>query len=347
MAMSISLVSERQSVGSDLLRHGHDKITRFEPFLQRQARDASRSGTDGASGLDLHALNADFEQLSIDFEADAGILWCYQEHGERPCFSPDLLREVLDLQTRLQRSFCSTGARTLPLRYVVWASSTPGIFNLGGDLRLFTQLIRAGDANGLFNYGRACVDICYLNTISLDLPILTVALVQGDALGGGFEAVLSNDLVVAEHGSQFGLPEILFNLFPGMGAYSFLSRRLDGARARELIMSGRLYSAEELHEMGLVDLLVPAGRGEAALREHLHGQSQRHAVHSALSRIARRCRPVTYEELIDVVHIWVETALGLTETDLRRMERLAGAQERRRARARELADGAATFSAAV
>jgi DSF synthase len=347
MAMSNSLVSRRQGAGSDLLWHGHDKITQFEPFLQRQARDAGRFGPDGASAVDLHALNADFDRLSIRFEPDAGILWCYQEHGERPCFSPDLLGEVLDLQTRLQRSFSGVGSRALPLRYVVWASSTRGIYNLGGDLRLFTQLIRARDADALFNYGKACVDICYLNTISLDLPILTVALVQGDALGGGFEAVLSNDLVVAEEGSQFGLPEILFNLFPGMGAYSFLSRRLDGARARELIMSGRLYSAEELREIGLVDLLVPAGRGEAALREHLHGQSQRHAVHSALSRVARRCHPVSYEELIDVVHIWVETALGLTDSDLRRMERLAAAQARRQARARESAAEAARFSAAV
>jgi DSF synthase len=56
---------------------------------------------------------------------------------------------------------------------------------------------------------------------------------------------------------------------------------------------------------------------------------------------------VTYEELIDVVHIWVETALGLTESDMRRMERLAAAQERRQARARDSAAEAVRFSAAV
>lgn len=347
MAICNSLVSNGQSVASDVPWHGHNKITRFEPFLLRHSRDGSRGGPDGASGSDLNAWDASYRELSIRFEADEGILWCHQEHGERPCFSPDLLREVLDLQTRLQRTFCSTEPRRLPLRYVVWASSTPGIYNLGGDLRLFTRLIRSRDADGLFDYGKACVDICYLNTISLDLPVLTVALVQGDALGGGFEAVLSNDLVVAEEGSQFGLPEILFNLFPGMGAYSFLSRRLDGTRARELILSGRLYSAQELHEMGLVDLLVPAGKGETALREHLHGESQRHRVHTALARVARRCQPVAYDELIDVVRIWVETALELNESDLRRMERLAVAQERRRARAGTSARPAERLTAAV
>jgi DSF synthase len=121
-------------------------------------------------------------------------------------------------------------------------------------------------------------------------------------------------------------------MFPGMGAYSFLCRRLDGARAKEMILSGRLYAAEELHEMGLVDLLVPPGEGEAALREHLDRKAHQHGVQSALARVARRCQPVDYDELIEVTEVWVETALALTEADLRRMERLAAAQERRRAR---------------
>ena len=62
---------------------------------------------------------------------------------------------------------------------------------------------------------------------------MTVALIQGDAIGGGFEAMLTNDVVIAERTAKFGLPEILFNLFPGMGAHSFLKRprrRPDGAR---------------------------------------------------------------------------------------------------------------------
>ena len=60
----------------------------------------------------------------------------------------------------------------------------------------------------------------------MDLPILTVALIQGDAVGGGFEAMLTDDIVIAEQGAKFGLPEILFNLFPGMGGYSFLRRKV-------------------------------------------------------------------------------------------------------------------------
>jgi DSF synthase len=54
----------------------------------------------------------------------------------------------------------------------------------------------------------------------------------------------------------------------------------------------------------------------------------------ALSRVRQRCQPITYEELIDVTDVWVETALDLDQADLRRMEHLVRAQERRHARTR-------------
>ncbi len=62
---------------------------------------------------------------------------------------------------------------------------------------------------------------------------------QGAALGGGFEALLSFDYIVAEQDATFGLPEILFGLFPGMGAHALLSRKLGSAQADRLIVSNR------------------------------------------------------------------------------------------------------------
>jgi DSF synthase len=168
----------------------------------------------------------------------------------------------------------------------------------------------------------------------MGLPLLTIGLVQGDALGGGFESALTNDVIIAERGSRMGLPEVLFNMFPGMGAYSLLCRRLDGVRAQQMILSGRLYEAQELDELGLVDLVVDKGDGPAAVREYLERNRRRHSTLLALSRVRQRCQPVTYEELIDVTDVWVETALGLDEADLRRMEHLIRAQERRHARTR-------------
>jgi hypothetical protein len=170
---------------------GRDGVAVLDAYLRRRAQPARSAPNEPEWPVDLSAVAGRYQEISLRFEADSGILWCHQRHRQRPCFSEALLTEVLDIQSWLQRTLAGVERRRLPLRYLVWASAAPGIYNLGGDLRLFTQLIRAGDANALFDYAKACVDICYLNATSLDLPILTVALIQGDALGGGFEAALS------------------------------------------------------------------------------------------------------------------------------------------------------------
>jgi DSF synthase len=118
------------------------------------------------------------------------------------------------------------------INYAVVASKVDGIFNLGGDLSLFREAIAKNDRDLLVGYGRKCVDNLYPWSRNCDLPLTTIALVQGEALGGGFECALSASVLVAEESSRMGFPEILFNLFPGMGAYSFLSRKV-GRRSAE------------------------------------------------------------------------------------------------------------------
>ena len=61
-----------------------------------------------------------------------------------------------------------------------------------------------------------------------------------------WSSALSCDMLIAERQAKLGLPEVVFNLFPGMGAYTYLSRRIGSMKAEELIMSGRLYTAEEM-----------------------------------------------------------------------------------------------------
>jgi DSF synthase len=306
----------------------------FQPGIPRAEAlveaAAGRSGSARGPSDALHDLARKLQHLDVRVDADLQAVWCFQRHPGRPCFSLELLEEVGELQAGLKRILRAQPRRSMPIGHLIWASSLPGIYNLGGDLAYFCDLVRAKDAAGLHDYARRCVDICYANAQSLDLPIQTVALVQGDALGGGFESVLSNDLIIAEEGTKFGLPEVVFNLFPGMGAYSFLCRRLDAARARAMIMSGRLYDAGELHALGLIDVLCPQGQGEQALRRFIEQNRRRQTLLTAMARVGRYCQPVTYRELIDVAELWVDTALGLGEEDLRRMERLVAAQDRRR-----------------
>lgn len=306
-------------------------ITQLDALTRQRHTEHGRRSTRPPS-----QSNETFEELSIHVDTAEGCIWCGFNHNRRPCFTPELLDDITRFQSWLKqtvwtRAGAAAGGR--PIETLVWHSTMPTMWNLGGDLSLFVELIRRQAETELRHYAYACVDTVYQNWTKLDLPLLTIALVQGDALGGGFEAVLTNDVVIAERQSKFGLPEILFNMFPGMGAYSLLCRRLDGARAERMITSGRLYEAEELEAMGLVDVVAEPGEGVAAVREYLARNQRRLGVLGALSQVRRRCQPVSYDELIDVTDLWVDTALGLDEADLKRMERLAAAQQRRFARA--------------
>ncbi|HYW15938.1 MAG TPA: crotonase/enoyl-CoA hydratase family protein [Allosphingosinicella sp.] len=267
----------------------------------------------------------DLGQLEVRWEAERGALWTHMTPVDRPNFNRSMLRDFQCWQAEIGREFADPKEG---LKYLVLGSRFPGIFNLGGDLNLFARFIESGDRDGLVRYGRDCVSILHNNLRRLELPIVTIALVQGDALGGGFEAALSFNVVVAEKGSRFGLPEIAFGLFPGMGAHSLLSRRIGLARAEEMMLSNRLYTAEEMYEMGIVHILAEPGCGEEAVRAYIRKNGHRHAGHRGIYQASALADPVTLEELNSIVEIWADSALCLSQADLKLMRRLGSAQIR-------------------
>lgn len=266
--------------------------------------------------------------VKIDFQNKT--YWAAMRPSLRPIVTMDLLEDMLCVHESV-RQITEEGNREQRhlLEYFVFGSQTPGVFNLGGDLAFFADRIRAKDRASLQAYAYACIKVIYGNAMALHAPIVTIGLVQGDALGGGFECALSFDVLVAERSAKMGLPEVLFNLFPGMGAYSLLTRKIGTVAAEKLILSGKVYTAEELHALGVVDVLAEDGEGEIAVRDYMERNRRKHNAHRAIYRSKRRVNPVTYEELRDIVDIWVDAALELGEADLRKMIRLTSAQGRR------------------
>ena len=122
-------------------------------------------------------------------------------------------------------------------------------------------------------------------------------------------------------------------MFPGMGAHSLLKRRVGDRLARQLIEDGKTRTAEELYELGLIDVLCEKGEGEKAVREYVAAHQQRFATDLTLKRVRQRTDALSRGELIDIVDLWIDLALTLSEADLRRMDCLARHQERRRATA--------------
>lgn len=268
------------------------------------------------------------QQLRAHFDKQANAMWSRWSPDPRPCFNPGLLSDIRAYYEFLAQS----GARLNcygeehAIEYVVLASGIPGVFNLGGDLDLFKQLIEVRDRQGLLRYGRACIDVLYRNYLGHDLPVTTVSLVQGECLGGGFEAALSSDVIVAEKSARFGFPEILFNLFPGMGAYSFLERKVGQKEAEQIITSGKIYSADDMRALGVVDVVAEDGQGEAEITALIKRRQRNRNGLSALAAVRRRVHRIEFSELLDIVQIWVDSALRLNPRDLKLMQRLVSRQ---------------------
>lgn len=305
-------------------RHGDEAAASDEPILSLPDREElliERSAQRSALPEQLFNLN----ELEVLYQADSRTLWTFMRPQLRPSFTPAMLGDFELWQHLIANHF---GPRAVPLDYLILGSRAPGVFCFGGDLELFQRLIREGNRDGLLAYGYRCVEILHRNMYALDLPMITVGLVQGQALGGGFEAVLSFDFIIAERGATFGLPEIMFGLFPGMGAHAILSRKVGTAMAERMILSNRTYTAEEMYELGIVCELAEPGQGIAAVNEFIRKSARKHPGLVGARRAMRSASPVGLEELRTIVGHWANAALQLSESDLKLMSRLAGAQAR-------------------
>lgn len=278
-----------------------------------------------AVGTALQPQHNAYTQLSTYFDPHGQVAWGYMHAAPRPCFTPTLLRELLAWGNGMVGMIDDPAQ--LDVKYFVLASKVPDTFSLGGDLSLFMQHIEARDRDALYRYAVACIDCSYAVHSHLNRPNVTsIALVQGQALGGGFESALAANVLIAERGAKMGLPEILFNLFPGMGAMTFLGRRVGHHQAEKIIRSGKLYLAEELYAMGVVDVLAEPGEGEGAVYDHIRREEKSRNGILALRAAREVSQPAPYDELIRITEIWVDAALRLEAKDLRMMERLVSRQ---------------------
>lgn len=91
------------------------------------------------------------------------------------------------------------------------------------------------------------------------MDAVTIAAVNGYALGGGLEIALACDFIYTSHTSTFGLPEVTLGLIPGFGGTQRLSHAVGMRRAKEMILSGQPITADEAHAIGLVNRVVDEG----------------------------------------------------------------------------------------
>ncbi len=269
-------------------------------------------------------------QVDVEFDRETATLYWWMKPSPRPCFTLQFLEESAEFEGRIEKHqgwFLHDG-RECQIENAVYGSRVPGVFNLGGDLATFVQAILRKDRETLIRYGHLCVDNMYRRIVGYGSQVITYSLLQGKAFGGGFECALASEFIVAEKGATFSFPEVLFNMFPGMGALSLLARRIGLRKAEDVIMSGRVFTAREMYELGVVDELAEDGAGLETTRLLIKSRRRRRNSYRAMSLAKREFLPVSHAEMRSVVEIWVDAALNLETRDLRMMARLARAQDK-------------------
>jgi DSF synthase len=274
-------------------------------------------------GVDARRLFK-LERLEVEWDEPAGALWTFMRPRGRPTYSLELLDDLHAWQRGIAAMF---DERPAELHYLLLGSRAPGAFDLDGDLAYFLAKIRARDRQALVDYGRSCVHVLHRNMQTLGLPMITIGLAQGDALNAGFELLLSFDLIIAERDARFGFPQAACGLFPATGACSIVARRVNAAFAEEMMLSGRLYSAEEMKQAGLVHMVVEPGQGIEAARHHMQHSRRRHSGALSIFKTGRAINPITPDELDGIVQIWADACLKLRERELAAMQRQIEAQD--------------------
>lgn len=265
-----------------------------------------------------------FTQLSGYYEAERRTVWMMLRAQPRPCFNHALIEEIMNLSWLVHQS-------GFAVDFWVTGSLVPEMYNVGGDLQFFVECIQNGRREALRAYARACVDCVHAASRGFDTGAITLAMVEGSALGGGFEAALAHHFVLAQRDARLGFPEIAFNLFPGMGGYSLVARRSGMKLAEELIYKGESHTAEWYEQHGLVDVLYEPGQSYVSVRTFIDTLRPKLNGVRAMLRARTRVLQLPRSELMDITEDWVDAAFCLEPKDIAYMERLVMLQNRHHA----------------
>ena len=276
------------------------------------------------------SIGKTYTQLELEYDKELKTLFSWMKPHPRPCFTATLLQEVQHVERLLEanQGHINHCGRPEQVSFLVAGSKANGAFNLGGDLSMFIEAILRKDRELLLGYGRLCVENIHRRLTGIGADIPTIALVQGKCFGGGFECALTSEIIVAERSATFSFPEILFNLIPGMGGLVLLKRRVGLKKAEEIIMSGRVYTAEEMYNFGVVDVLAEDTCGVIAVRRHIEQRLKKAVAYRTMFRAKQVCDPISRTQLQEIVELWVDAALDLETRDLRMMSRLLRGQDR-------------------
>ncbi len=271
----------------------------------------------------------DYKELSVTCDKENATIWVGMNPVGRQCFTLSMLAELLSLLHILDKYGSPDPAYPDCIRYLIFQSDHPEIYNTGGDLEYFSELVRQKNSKLLKEYGTVCIDLVYWALTGGKRQITVIANIAGDTLGGGFEAALASHYIFAEKRSVFSFPESLFGFFPGMGGYDLFRRFAGPVEADRAFITGKRYTAQELKLMGGIYSLVEAGQGAEEIKKFIVSRENNRNSYQALHKIKQYNQSITYESLEFSIDLWVDAAMNLTERNLRMMSILIRRQKKK------------------
>jgi enoyl-CoA hydratase len=183
----------------------------------------------------------EYKNITLSVENEIGILTI-----NRPKVHNALNIETLkDIQAGIQEVKGQAGIKVL-----IMTGAGEKAFVAGADIQEMGSMnsVEALDFSRLGHFTLKMIQ-------DLDRPV--IATVNGYALGGGTEIALACDFIYASENARFGLPEVTLGIFPGFGGTQRLPRLIGKGKAKELIYTGKVITAQEAFEMGIVNRVFP------------------------------------------------------------------------------------------
>src|SRR5690348_14456549 len=173
------------------------------------------------------------------------------------------------------------------LRGLIIVSAKKSIFVAGADLKTLLQGAKTGEMRGFIQRGQQV-----FNRLA-NLKIPTAAAIHGASAGGGYEVALACDYRIAsdDPATRIGLPETSLGLLPAWGGCTRLPRLIGTEKAAEVILKGKLYSAQEALTTGLVDEVAPRDQLLDRAREKLHAGKPKTEGRAPASSASQELRP--------------------------------------------------------
>jgi DSF synthase len=264
-------------------------------------------------------------QVSIEFEAELGLLWLTFRPEPKPVFTHEMLVSAHKIQTAIA-GIWGQNPQACPVKFLAFRGVGP-IFTLGGDLDFYLDCLSIADREALAAYAHASAAGVLANMSGLDGLVTTLSTVHAKALGGGIDAPRSCHVMIAEEQATLGYPEIAFNHFPIVAA-PILSRRVGALAAQQLLMTGREMTAREFFDYGLLDSVVPKQTGEDWIRRYAKANLPSHGARTTLFHDFFKRSGDVAGDLYAAADLWVDYIMKMKPADISKLQRIARMQDR-------------------